>query len=140
MVHLVTWIVGSILILLSGVHLYWMAGGKKGTIAVVPSKGRKPLFRPTMAATGAVALSLAAAGWFALALGGAAGRLPLSESFYSYGGWALSAIFLIRAVGDFRWVGFFKKHKGTVFAKWDSALYSPLCVFLGVCLVIMTLH
>lgn len=140
MVTFLAWIAGLILLLLSGIHLYWMAGGKKGALAAVPSKGGRPLFRPTLAATGLVAVALALAGWFALALGGAAGRSFIPDAFFPYGGWALSAVFLIRAVGDLHWVGFFKKRKGTMFAKWDTAVYSPLCLFLGACLAIITLQ
>jgi catechol 2,3-dioxygenase-like lactoylglutathione lyase family enzyme len=40
-------------------------------------------------------------------------------------------VFLLRAVGDFRLVGFFKRVRGTPFARWDTRLFSPLCVALG---------
>ncbi|MFC4098951.1 DUF3995 domain-containing protein [Paenibacillus xanthanilyticus] len=148
MFNLLAWIVGLILMLLSGIHLYWLAGGKKGIAAAVPSTGSstgsgmgsRPLFLPTMAATGAVAIALAAAGWFVFALGGVANRSVIPDFLFPVGGWTLSAVFMLRAVGDLRWVGFFKKHKGTVFARWDSALYAPLCAFLGVCLMLITLE
>ncbi|WP_134686859.1 DUF3995 domain-containing protein [Brevibacillus migulae] len=137
--HIITWIVGIILSFLSVVHLYWMAGGKKGTIAALPSRGAKLLFRPTIVGTGLVAIALAVSGWYVFELGGVVNRSLFPGSLFPYGGWVLSLVFIIRAVGDFRWVGFFKKHKGTVFAKWDSVLYSPLCLFLGFSLVFITL-
>jgi hypothetical protein len=40
--------------------------------------------------------------------------------------------FGLRAVGDFRFVGFFKRVRGSVFARRDTWLYSPLCVLIGV--------
>lgn len=130
-----TWVVAGILFLVSAIHLYWLAGGKAGALAALPSRGGEPLFRPTGWDTGGVAVVLALSGWFVLELGGAVGRVLFPNWLLGFGGWALAVVFIIRAVGEFRWVGFFKRHKGTVFAKWDTLLFSPLCLFLGVCLL-----
>ncbi|MHA7965352.1 DUF3995 domain-containing protein [Paenibacillus sp. CAU 1782] len=65
-------------------------------------------------------------------LGGAVERLLFPDWLFSFGGWLLGSLFRIRAIGDLKWVGFFKKRKGTLFAKWDTALFSPLCLLLGV--------
>lgn len=43
----------------------------------------------------------------------------------------LGAVFVLRSIGDFRLVGFFKSVRGTGFAAWDTRLYSPLCLLLG---------
>jgi hypothetical protein len=40
-------------------------------------------------------------------------------------------IFLFRAAGEFKLVGFSKSVRGTAFATWDTWLFSPLCVLLG---------
>jgi hypothetical protein len=133
-----TWLISLMLFLLCGVHLYWMLGGKKGGLAAIPSDGSKPLFRPTKVATGVVAGTLAIMGWFVLELGNVAGSHLFSESLLFGGGWLLSVVFLLRAVGDFKWVGFSKRKKGTLFAKWDILLFSPLCLFIGICLMIIT--
>ncbi|MBW5447651.1 DUF3995 domain-containing protein [Cohnella sp. CFH 77786] len=135
MVNVISWIVGAILFLISGIHLYWMAGGRKGALAAIPSAGSEPVFLPTKIATGIVAGALALSGWFVLELGEAIERLLFPDWLLTYGGWTLAGVFLIRTVGDFRWVGFFKKRKGTLFAKWDTVLYSPLCLFLGLGLI-----
>lgn len=137
MANVITWIVVGILFLLSAIHLYWMFGGRKGTMAVIPRKGSELLFRPTKGATGIVAGALALAGWFVLELGEVVTWHTFPNWFYTYAGWGLAAIFLIRAVGDFRWLGFFKKEVGTLFAKWDTALYSPICLFIGLCLLLI---
>ncbi|MDQ1911417.1 DUF3995 domain-containing protein [Paenibacillus sp. GD4] len=130
------WVVGIILFAVSGIHLYWMAGGRKGALAAIPSIGSEAVFRPTKIATGIVAGALAVAGLFVLQLGGAVpGLLVFPGWFMNYGGWTLALVFLIRAVGDFRWVGFMKQRRGSVFARWDTLLYSPLCLFLGLCLI-----
>lgn len=137
MVVVFTWIVSGIFFLLSGIHLYWMAGGKKGTLSAIPSDGSELLFRPSIASTGIAAGGLALAGWIALELGEAVQSPMLPDWLITYGGWVLAGLFLIRSVGDFRWMGFFKKQKGTLFAKWDTVLYSPLCLFICFCLLLI---
>jgi hypothetical protein len=132
MIDAIAWIVGGILSLLSGIHLYWAAGGSWGGEAAVPSNGMAPLFRSSKTNTILVAVALALSGWFVLEFSGAVKSFLFSEWLLLYGGWALSVVFLLRAVGDFRWLGFFKKQTNTLFAKWDTRLHSPLCLFLGV--------
>ncbi|TVX88061.1 DUF3995 domain-containing protein [Paenibacillus agilis] len=132
-------IVGIILFLLSGIHLYWVVGGRRGFLAAIPSDGSEIKFRPTKMATGVVAGALTLAGLFVLELGEVMEGLIFPDWLFLYGGWILSGVFILRAVGDFRWIGFFKKQKGTLFAKWDTLLYSPLCLFIGICLIIVTI-
>ena len=50
---------------------------------------------------------------------------------------ALALGLLARAVGEFRYVGFFKRVRGSRFARMDTLVYSPLCLLLaaGVALV-----
>ncbi|WP_080832282.1 DUF3995 domain-containing protein [Cohnella massiliensis] len=137
---MVAWLallVGIVSFILSGVHWYWVLGGKKGLLVAVPSREGEPLFRPSKRATGGVAALLAAMGLFVLQLGGY-GEPALPSWLFSPGGWGLSAAFILRAVGDFKWLGFFKSRKGTPFAKWDALLYSPLCLLLGICLALIT--
>ncbi len=40
----------------------------------------------------------------------------------------LGFVFLVRAVGEFKLVGLFKRVRGTSFARWDTWLFSPLCL------------
>jgi hypothetical protein len=51
----------------------------------------------------------------------------------------LAALFLLRSVGEFRLVGFFKRVRGTDFAWWDTRLYSPLCLAMGVAFLAVAL-
>ena len=54
--------------------------------------------------------------------------------------WALvvvAVVLLLRAVGDFRLVGFFKKITGSRFARLDTLVFSPLCVVLGLSLLVV---
>jgi hypothetical protein len=51
--------------------------------------------------------------------------------------WTLAVVFLLRSLGDFRYVGFSKRIYGTPFATFDTWLYSPLTLLLGLgCLII----
>ena len=45
--------------------------------------------------------------------------------------YALALGLLARAIGEFRCVGFFKRIRGSRFARLDSWVYSPLCLLLG---------
>lgn len=138
MIAILCWIVAIVLLILSGVHWYWLGGGKGGIEAAIPSTGESSLFRPSRFATAAVAILLLLAAWFVLELGGTMSLL-FPNIMIEYGGWLLAAVFILRAIGDFRWLGFFKRRKGTIFARWDSLLYSPLCLFLGLSVLLVTL-
>ncbi|MGN7360870.1 DUF3995 domain-containing protein [Paenibacillus sp. SAF-054] len=132
MIIVLIWAISGILLLLSAIHWYWVAGGRMGIQAAVPSDGSTMLFRPSRLATGTVAVLLLLAAWFVLEFGGAVEHLIFPEWLLAYGGWVLSAVFILRAIGDLRWVGFFKKRKSTLFAHWDTILYSPLCLCIGI--------
>ncbi len=139
MISAITWSIAMVLFLLSGLHMHWVLGGRRGTEAAIPSTGSDLIFRPSNLATGIVALLLALSAWFVLELGGAV-KLLYPDWIISYGGWLLSAVFIIRAIGDFKWMGFFKRKKGTVFARWDSAFHSPLCLLLGIGILVIALN
>ncbi|WP_307347298.1 DUF3995 domain-containing protein [Metabacillus malikii] len=48
----------------------------------------------------------------------------------------ITFIFFLRAIGDFKYLGFTKKIKNTNFSKYDTALYTPLCLYLGLIFMI----
>jgi hypothetical protein len=43
----------------------------------------------------------------------------------------LAVLFGGRAIGERRYVGFFKRVRGTTFAWWDTRVFSPLCAALS---------
>jgi hypothetical protein len=89
----------------------------------------RPAFRPGRLASLAVAAALFAASFLVLARGPLAGALP--PELGAIGAAGVGVVFLLRAIGDFRLIGVFKRVRGTPFARWDSRLFSPLCVALG---------
>ncbi len=114
---------------LGGLHVLWALGGGSATTAVVPERAGKPLFRPGRTATLAVAGLLFAAAIVVLEQGRMIHTLPGPLTRWAT---ALLAIaFTARAVGEFRYVGFFKSVRGTRFAVLDTRVYSPLCLALG---------
>ena len=104
------------------------AGGMSGA---VPSESGKPLFVPSTKATVAVAVVLLLFGCLAVATAGLidVGLPPQVLSWLSY---ALALGLLARAVGEFKYVGFFKRVRGSRFARLDTLVYSPLCLLLAV--------
>ena len=56
----------------------------------------------------------------------------LPEWIMKYGSWIIPIIFLLRAIGEFKYVGFFKSVKKTDFGKLDTKFFSPLCLIIGI--------
>jgi hypothetical protein len=117
--------------MLSLLHLYWAAGGRWGHEATVPSSGGNRLFKPSLLGTILVALALLSAMLIMLGhVGVWVAFLPVRV--YFWGTWGISVIFFLRAVGEFRYVGFFKRVRDTKFADWDTWLFSPLCLLISI--------
>jgi hypothetical protein len=120
----------AIFVALSALHVFWAAGGRAGGGVAIPRQGGEALFAPSPLATLAVAVALAAAaatvaaaaGWFGARRPTRAGRVLTA---------VLAVIFLVRAVGDFRYVGFFKSLGDDPFRSWDTWLFSPLCLAIA---------
>ncbi len=120
-----------IFLILAGVHFNWMLGGKFGfDIAVPTNEAGKRMLNPGKWDTSIVGFGLLMLGLFFLAKGGLI-DVSLPAWIDKYGGYAISAVFLLRAVGDFNYVGFFKKPRTTKFARLDSQVFSPLCLLLA---------
>jgi len=115
---------------LSLVHFYWALGGSSGIVAAVPEYSGRPAFVPSAGATATVALGLALCALLVAATAGLV-RLPIPGHWLQWLSYALSVVLLARAIGDFRLVGFFKRVRGTRFARLDSMVYAPLCLLLA---------
>src|SRR4051812_48774314 len=99
-----------VLAVLAGVHVYWAVGGRWGAVAAVPERAGEPLFRPGPAACLVVATLLVIAS--ALIASKAFG-VWLPRGWSTVGTFGVALVFAGRAVGDFRWVGFFKRVRDT---------------------------
>ena len=86
--------------------------------------------KPGPAACGAVAsVLLAAAALCTLRSGYFALLVP--SGFVHWSTVAIGAVFALRAIGDFRLMGFFKREHGSEFARRDTRIYSPLCALIA---------
>ena len=119
-----------VFILISLIHVYWAFGGKWGMGAVVPQlENENAVFRP-----GPMATLIVAGGLLGFALVHAAALGLVSFITADYLGICLliiAAIFALRAIGDFKYVGLFKKQRTGLFAQNDTRYYIPLCVIIA---------
>ncbi|WP_280151377.1 DUF3995 domain-containing protein [Piscinibacter sp. XHJ-5] len=110
-----------------------------GESGAVPSIDGKPLFVPSKTATVGVGVALLS---FAVLVAATAGLLPLAVPrallvWLSYG---LALGLLMRAIGEFKYVGLFKRVRGSRFARLDTLLYSPLCLLLAIGVALVALR
>jgi glucan phosphoethanolaminetransferase (alkaline phosphatase superfamily) len=125
---------------IAAIHFYWAFGGKLFLNAAIPTieKSEAKVFSPSPLATLFVALIFCAFGVFVLLKAGLV-LFPLPLWISNYGLWFIAFIFFVRAIGDFKYAGFFKKIKNTLFAKMDTKYYSPLCLFVAALTMLLIL-
>jgi glucan phosphoethanolaminetransferase (alkaline phosphatase superfamily) len=125
---------------LSTIHIYWAFGGKWGINAALPTnQDNQRQLEPSPLATIIVATGLLGFGLLYLAK---VNLLPLQLPNWAtqYGLWAIATIFLIRAIGDFKYAGFFKTITTTKFAHMDTKYYTPLCIIIAILTTILQLN
>ncbi|QAY78930.1 DUF3995 domain-containing protein [Sphingosinicella sp. BN140058] len=125
----------AIVLFAAAFHVHWALGGHLGYSVSLPQlpdgtpvmAHRLPWWRP---AAGGVALCLVC---FALLLLTRAGHLhlPLPQALVRFVLLSVGAAFVARAVIPNRYVGLFKGLRTTRWAKYDTRLYSPLFLVLG---------
>jgi hypothetical protein len=125
-------------------HLHWALGGRLGYSVSLPQRPdgspvmahRLPWWRPAAAAA---ALALALLAWLLL---GYAGHLPLPLPRGLARATLLltGAAFAARALVPNRYVGFLKSLRTTRWARFDTRLYSPLFLLLGLLIVLQVLE
>jgi hypothetical protein len=128
---IIQYLLFTIFFLLAALHFYWVFGGKWALFDALPSKENgEPLLRPSKFPTSIVGIGLLGFALFYLNQTTML-NIELPSWIFKYGRWIIPSIFLIRSVGEFKYVGFTKSVKGTAFAKKDTSIYSPLCLLLG---------
>jgi len=123
---------------LSILHVYWAIGGRWGYDVAIPTLDGRNLINPSFMATLTAATVLLLAAIVIIGrIGRGYGAVP--DWFYYWASWVIAAVFFVRAVGDFRICGFFKRVRGTRFARWDTQLFSPLCLLIAALSAIVSL-
>jgi hypothetical protein len=112
-------------------HMYWAFGGTWAAFAIIPtdSNGRRR-FRPDFLTITSAAIVLLIFAWIDLASAGFLNE-SLSEKLLNYAIAAIGLLFLLRAIGDFKYVGFAKRYRKTIFARRDTLIFSPLCLIIS---------
>lgn len=112
------------------IHFYWAKGGKWGFKNAIPTKENGNLvMNPKTIDSIMVGIYLTSIAVFYLL------QIDFFKIYFPfwtiYVSWIVPAIFFLRAIGDFKYVGFFKKIRTTLFSKWDTQLFSPLCLAIS---------
>lgn len=130
--HILMGIVESIIFLmLSLLHFHWVFGGKWGLDTALPTtKSGEKTMNPKKAGTAVVGTVLLLFSIYFFVKTNTS--FPMAPLLSNYGGWTIIVIFFLRAIGDFKYIGFFKKIKNTPFGKMDTKYFSPLCLFIAI--------
>jgi hypothetical protein len=132
-------LLSSIFIALGIIHFNWVIGGKFGLEASLPTRqSGERVLNSGKIDSAFVGLGLSAFGFFYLFTSGLI-DYKLPDWIVSYGGWIIPIIFLLRGIGEFKYVGVFKTVRNTQFGKLDTKLFSPLCLAMGIMGVIIQL-
>lgn len=128
-------LISTVLLLsIAAIHLYWAFGGSWAIDSVFPTKENDPAhssIKPPFYLTIFVAIVLLGMGLVFAQKTGVFFIGNFSDEMLRYSLGVIGAIFLIRAIGEFKYVGLFKSVQSTKFAEKDTKFYSPLCLFLA---------
>jgi len=125
MIPMPSLILTVVFLALSAVHVAWAFGSQWGLENAVPKRDGEPLFTPGKPLTLLVAIALLAGAFISVWRGAFPSIGP--SWMPRLGTWVIAAVFALRAAGDFRYCGFFKRIRGTGFSRNDTLIYSPLC-------------
>ena len=134
-------IIGSalfiIFFLLACLHIYWGLGGRWGADAAIPTnENKEKVISPKMRECFIVGAWLLIFAFLVLIKSGII-HFHLPAPLSNYGLWIIAIPFIVRAIGEFKYVGFFKKIKTSRFAELDTKYYSPLCLLIGILSLIL---
>lgn len=132
-------ILAAVFACLGALHVYWALGGKRWLGAGVPQQpDGSPLFKPGAFACFVVAVGLSFFGLVCLVHGYVVSGFGF-ERFSRPILLVIATIFLLRAIGDFKYAGLSRKKADTHFARLDRMIYTPLCAALCAGLVVLAL-
>lgn len=140
MSHAFALIAGSVLAAIGLLHVGWAFGVSPLSAAVIPTgPDGQAIMAPGRGITLGVAALLFTAAYLVLERGGVGPGL-LSSRLAGIGCGGVALVLLGRGVGDFRYVGLFKRERGSAFARMDSRLYTPLVLSLGAMAAVVALR
>lgn len=130
-----------IFLALSSLHLYWVVGGQWGLQAAIPDQWKQKALNMKnshfVIATFVVAVGLAlfaaitASNYYTL-------LTFVDKKWMTLATRLIGSIFIVRTIGDFNICGIFKKKSESLFARRDTYFYIPLCMYLGITSILIT--
>jgi Protein of unknown function (DUF3995) len=122
----------GILLVAALFHIYWGLGGKAGIDVSVPQTiDGRPFVNPHPLATFSFGVILLIVLALMLSIFGAI-KLPLPFGLVKMAVGAWACLCFARALSWHKYVGLFKSVRTTSFGRYDTWLYSPLCLWLAV--------
>lgn len=121
----------TVFFVLGILHLSWALGNSWGFASSLPTKetGERVL-NPKRIDSAIVGLVLIAFGLF-YGIKTNYVHLQLPNWIIRFANWFIPALFLLRAIGDFNYIGVFRKVKKTAFEKLDRTFFTPLCILIS---------
>jgi hypothetical protein len=116
-------------------HLYWFLGGLYGLYSASANLKGDEKFKPSKAITFSLFFIFTLLSVLSILL--ALSNIPF-KSVWIFLGYTVSVAFIARAIGDFRYVGIFKKNHSSDLSKKDTWLFSPLCLLLGIAFMVLS--
>ncbi|WP_420400373.1 DUF3995 domain-containing protein [Flagellimonas sp.] len=123
-----------VLIFLAVLHFYWSIFGIKDPEAVLPKNVKSNTVK-TPGKLMAVAVGVILLGFAFVYINKVIGYV--SHPWLQYISIGIAFVFIVRAFGDFKYVGFFKTAKNSKFSILDTKYYSPLCLLMGVLILLL---
>ena len=128
--HVVAWATALVFAALALLHLYWAVRGIRAGSSALPEHDGRSVFVPGRLAALVVSVLLALAALIVLQRA-SLGPALVPAALLPGAIWTLAVVMIARAIGDFRYVGFFKRVRGTTFAALDTKFFSPIALVLG---------
>ncbi|KQC28483.1 DUF3995 domain-containing protein [Flagellimonas eckloniae] len=130
----ITILISIVLIFLAVLHFYWAAFGIKDPSKIIPTRiNEKRVMAPGKFGAIIVGIILL---FFAFIFINKI-LMYIDSDWTGYVAKGIGILFIVRAFGDFKYVGFFKSAKNSKFSVLDTRYYSPLCLLLGALILIL---
>lgn len=124
---------------LACIHFNWVIGGTYGFSKSIPTKENgERLFNPKIMDSAVVGLVLLGFGGFYLIKSGLI-QLEIWQTPFAYASWIIAGIFVLRSIGEFKYLGFFKKIKDSEHEIAYRKILLPMCLGIGVVGVVINL-
>jgi len=128
--------------LLALLHLYWVVGGKWALEGAMPDDFVSTYYERRGAMAVATFVVFAGLLGFATTIffNYSTGGLEIPASLIRKTTVVIGLIFLARAIGDLNYCGFFRQKTEGLFAERDKAIYTPLCLYLGLSTLLLAFN